>query len=80
MTKFALGRQLEVTKVEMPGSKKVKVSVCVRVCVCVCVEQVETSDPRPFSQPAGQMRPAPVAPPSGGVSVTHAQLIWSKSM
>uniref|UniRef100_H2SBN6 LIM and SH3 domain protein 1 n=1 Tax=Takifugu rubripes TaxID=31033 RepID=H2SBN6_TAKRU len=28
--------------------------------------QMEPSGPRPFSQPAGQMRPAPVAPPSGG--------------
>uniref|UniRef100_H3DA95 LIM and SH3 domain protein 1 n=1 Tax=Tetraodon nigroviridis TaxID=99883 RepID=H3DA95_TETNG len=29
-------------------------------------EQVEPPGPRPFSQPAGQTRPAPVAPPSGG--------------
>lgn len=46
--------------------------------MCVCVEQVEPSGPRPFSQPAGQMRPAPVAPPSGGVSVMRAHAIRPK--
>lgn len=63
MTTFAQGRQLEEAQ----------------KCVYVCVEQVEPSGPRPFSQPAGQMRPAPVAPPSGGVSTAPTRHVW-KSM
>lgn len=39
--------------------------------VRMCAEQTEPAGPRPFSQPAGQMRPAPVAPPSGGVSAMN---------
>lgn len=67
---FPLRRQLEV---EIPEVNKLR-------SVCVCIEPVEPSSPRPFSQSAGQMRPAPVAPPSGGVSAMHAHVIWSKRM